>query len=428
MAKYSELSKEEIQSELKSLMAEYESQKSLGLKLDMSRGKPEPGQLDLSMDMMDVMNSKADFITKLGTDTRNYGDIDGIRESKVLMSRVMGIEDYMSVIVFGNASLSIMFDAVSRSYTHGVLGSTPWCKLPEVKFLCPVPGYDRHFTVTEHFGIKMINIPMTTEGPDMDMVEEYIKDDSVKGIWCVPKYSNPQGITYSDAVIERFASLKPAAADFRIYWDNAYNVHHLYDEESMQDKIPDILKLCKEHGNEDLVYVFGSTSKVSLAGSGIAAMACSPSNIKEILSSMNVRTICYDKINQLRHARYFDSMEKITKRMSEHAAILRPKFQAVNEIFKEEIEPYGAGSWINPKGGYFITYEGKKGSAKRIVELCKDAGVTLTPAGAPFPYHKDPNDNILRIAPSYPNVEEIKKAAHLFALCARIATLECLSI
>lgn len=427
MVNYNELSKDELLSELKKNEEAYDKIKAQNLKLDMSRGKPESGQLDLSMDMMDIMSSKADFVTKLGTDTRNYGDIDGIREAKILMATVMGVSDPMSVIVFGNASLSIMYDLVSRAYTHGIMGNTPWHKLDEVKFLCPVPGYDRHFKITEHFGCNMIPIPMDEHGPDMDMVEKYVNnDESVKGIWCVPKYSNPSGISYSDEVVMRFVGLEPKAKDFRIYWDNAYNLHHLYDEEDRQDKILNLLDELKKAGKEDMVYQLGSTSKISMAGSGIAALAASPANIKEILDTMIIRTICYDKINQLRHARYFDTDEKVYEKMREHAHILRPKFEKSQEVLSEELEGLGVGTWTKPRGGYFITFVGLDGTATEIVRLCKEAGMVMTGAGAPFPYGKDPKDSTIRIAPSYPKVSELEIAMRLFCLCVKIVTLKLL--
>lgn len=316
-----------------------------------------------------------------------------------------------------------MYDAVCRSFVKGVLGSTPWCKLDHVKFLCPVPGYDRHFAITEHFGIEMINIPMTATGPDMDLVEQYVtQDPMVKGIWCVPKYSNPQGISYSDETVKRFAALEPAAEDFRIYWDNAYAVHHLYEDD--QDEILDILEECEKAGHPDMVYIFGSTSKISMAGAGIAAMAASRKNMDSIKKSIAIRTICYDKINQLRHARYFNSMEAVREHMKKHADILRPKFEAVLDVLEQELGGLGIGSWVKPKGGYFITFEAMEGCAGNIVKKCKEAGVTLTNAGAPFPYGKDPHDSVIRIAPSFPSPDELAAATDLFVLCVKLASLE----
>ena len=349
--------------------------------------------------------------------------MDGIPEAKKLMADIMGIADPANVIVFGNASLPIMYDTVSRSMTHGVLGSTPWCQLDKVKFLCPVPGYDRHFAITEHFGIEMINIPMTAEGPDMDLVEKYVSEDaSVKGIWCVPKYSNPQGISYSDETVKRFAALKPAAEDFRIYWDNAYAVHHLYEDS--QDTILDILEECKKAGNPSLVYEFASTSKVSMAGAGIAALAASEENLKGIRKSMTIQTIGYDKINQLRHVRYFKDIDGIRAHMKKHAAQLRPKFEAVEKVLEEELGGLGIGSWIEPKGGYFIAFETMEGCAAEVVKKCKEAGVVLTKAGAPFPYGKDPKDSIIRLSPSFPTPEELREATDLFVLCVKLVSVE----
>ncbi len=422
MKPYKELSREELLTCKEELDRRYKEAQSKGLNLNMSRGKPEKGQLDMGMGLMSILDADCDMKSEDGTDCRNYGELDGIMEAKVLMSGIMGIQDPNDVILFGNGSLSTMYDAICRSYVSGVLGCTPWCKLERVKFLCPVPGYDRHFAITEHFGIEMIQIPMTTEGPDMDLVEQYVKDDSVKGIWCVPKYSNPQGISYSDETVRRFAALEPAAEDFRIYWDNAYAVHHLYDND--QDEILDILEECAKAGHPDMVYVFGSTSKISMAGAGIAAMAASQRNLDSIKKSIAIRTICYDKINQLRHARYFHSMDAVKEHMRKHADILRPKFEAVLDVLEQELGGLGIGSWVKPKGGYFITFEAMDGCAKNIVRKCKEAGVTLTNAGAPFPYGKDPHDSVIRIAPSFPTPDELAAATDLFVLCVKLASLE----
>ncbi len=377
----------------------------------------------MGMGLMSVLGADCDMKSEDGTDCRNYGELDGIMEAKVLMAGIMGVRNPEDVILFGNGSLSTMYDAVCRSFVKGVLGSTPWCKLDHVKFLCPVPGYDRHFAITEHFGIEMINIPMTAAGPDMDLVEQYVtQDPMVKGIWCVPKYSNPQGISYSDETVKRFAALEPAAEDFRIYWDNAYAVHHLYEDD--QDEILDILEECEKAGHPDMVYIFGSTSKISMAGAGIAAMAASRKNMDSIKKSIAIRTICYDKINQLRHARYFNSMEAVREHMKKHADILRPKFEAVLDVLEQELGGLGIGSWVKPKGGYFITFEAMEGCAGNIVKKCKEAGVTLTNAGAPFPYGKDPHDSVIRIAPSFPSPDELAAATDLFVLCVKLASLE----
>lgn len=422
MKPYKEMSKEELVSLKAELEKAFEDAKGKGLKLDMSRGKPTPAQLDMAMDIMDVLNSDSDMKTESGIDCRNYGLMDGIPEAKQLMGEMMSVPAD-NVLVYGNASLSIMYDAVSRSMTHGVMGSTPWCKLDKVKFLCPVPGYDRHFKITEHFGIEMINIPMTPTGPDMDLVEKYVQEDAaVKGIWCVPKYSNPQGISYSDETVRRFANLKPAAEDFRIYWDNAYVIHHLYDDK--QDEILEILSECEKAGNPDMVFEFCSTSKVSFAGGGIAAMAASKANLEFIKQSMTVQTISYDKINQLRHVRYFKNLDGMLAHMKKHAAIMRPKFEAVLEVLDKELTGLGIGEWTRPLGGYFISFDAMEGCAKAIVAKCKEAGVVLTGAGATFPYGKDPKDSNIRIAPSFPTPEEMAAATDLFVLCVKLVSVE----
>ena len=329
------------------------------------------------------------------------------------------------MIIFGNSSLNIMFDTVARSYSHGVCGNTPWCKLDNWKFLCPVPGYDRHFRITEFFGAEMINIPMTPDGPDMDLVEKYVNNDpSVKGIWCVPKYSNPQGYSYSDETVRRFAALTPAAPDFRIYWDNAYSIHHLYDDAAHQDVILEILDECRAAGNPDIVYKFISTSKVTFPGSGLAALASSKTNLDDIRKYMSVQTIGHDKLNQLRHVRFFGNMANMQAHMSRHAAILRPKFEAVEEIFEKELGGLGIGSWTKPNGGYFISFDSLDGCAKAIVAKCSDAGVKLTPAGATFPYGKDPHDSNIRIAPSFPPLEELKVAADVFTMAVKLVSID----
>lgn len=422
MQSYQKMTREELLKEKESLEAAYKEWQKRGLSLNMARGKPSQEQLDMTMPMLDVLNSKSDLISEDGTDCRNYGGMDGITEAKELMAGIMGVKPE-NVLVYGNASLNIMYDTISRSMTHGVMGSTPWCKLDKVKFLCPVPGYDRHFKVTEFFGIEMINIPMTESGPDMDLVEKYVQEDeAVKGIWCVPKYSNPQGISYSDETVRRFAALKPKAKDFRIFWDNAYVVHHLYDDD--QDELLDILSECEKAGNPDMVYEFSSTSKISFAGGGISAVAASKANLDFIKKQFTVQTIGYDKVNQLRHVRYFKNQDGIKEQMKKQAAILRPKFEMVEKILKDELEGLEIGSWINPKGGYFICFETLEGCAKAVVAMAKEAGVTLTGAGAPFPYGKDPKDNIIRIAPSFPTLEELKMAAEIFVTCVKLASVD----
>lgn len=422
MRAYQELSKEELLALRETLTAEYEEAKGKGLKLDMSRGKPAVAQLDMGNDFLDALNSQSLLKAEDGVDVRNYGDMDGIPEAKKLMADMMGVP-VENVIVCGNASLTIMYDAVSRSVTHGVLGSTPWCKLDSVKFLCPVPGYDRHFAITQHFGIEMITVPMTPQGPDMDLVEKLVaEDESIKGIWCVPKYSNPQGYTYSEETVRRFANLKPAAKDFRIYWDNAYAVHHLYDDR--QDELAEILSLCAEAGNPDMVYEFCSTSKVSYAGGGISAVAASQANLAEIRKSMTIQTIGHDKVNQLRHVRYFKDINGINAHMKKHAAWMRPKFEAVLKVLDEELSGLGIGEWTRPGGGYFISFDAMEGCAKAIVAKCKEAGMVLTGAGATYPYGKDPKDSNIRIAPSFPTPEEMAMAADLFVLCVKLISVE----
>lgn len=423
MKAYQELSKEELLSLKNQLDKEFEDAKGKGLKLDMSRGKPAVSQLDMGMDIFDVLNSESDMKSMEGIDVRNYGVLDGLTEAKHMMADIMGVSAD-NVIVCGNASLTIMYDTVSRSMTHGVMGSTPWCKLDKVKFLCPAPGYDRHFAITEHFGIEMITIPMTPQGPDMDMVEKLVaEDDSIKGIWCVPKYSNPQGYTYSDETVRRFASLKPAAEDFRIFWDNAYAVHHLYDEDR-QDEILEILSECEKAGNPDMVYEFASTSKISFSGSGVAAIAASKGNLDYIKKSMTIQTIGYDKINQLRHVRYFKDFNGIKEHMKKHAALMRPKFEAVQDVLDRELSGLGIGTWTKPNGGYFISFESMEGCAKAIVAKCKEAGVVLTSAGATYPYGRDPKDTNIRIAPSFPTPEEMEMATDLFVLCVKLVSVE----
>jgi DNA-binding transcriptional MocR family regulator len=422
MKAYAEMTKEELQELKKSLSQEYRDMQSKGLELNMSRGKPCVEQLDLSMGMMDVLSSDSDLKCEDGTDCRNYGVLGGIPEAKELMGDMMEVP-YDNLIIYGNSSLNVMYDTVSRSYTHGVMGSTPWCKLDKVKFICVVPGYDRHFAITEYFGIENICVPMLEDGPDMDMVEELVSsDEAIKGIWCVPKYSNPTGNSYSDETVRRFARLKPAAKDFRIYWDNAYTIHHLYDHD--QDHLIEILAECKRAGNPDLVYKFASTSKVSFPGSGIAALATSLNNLEDIKKQMKIQTIGHDKVNQLRHVRFFKDIHGMVEQMRKHADILRPKFEAVDQILNEELGDTGIASWTKPKGGYFISFNTMDGCAKQVVSRCAKAGVVLTPAGATYPGHKDPHDANIRIAPSFPPINDLKMATHLLALCTKLVTVE----
>ena len=421
MQKYQEMTKEELLVEKTALEKQFEEIKALNLKLDMSRGKPSAEQLDISMDILDVLDSKSVIKSENGMDLRNYGILDGIPEAKRLMAEMMGCDE-KNVIVYGNASLNIMYDQVNRAMVHGICGNTPWCKLDKVKFLCPVPGYDRHFAITELFGIEMINIPLYEDGPDMDMVEEHVNNDpAVKGIWCVPKYSNPAGTSYSDETVRRFANLKPAAPDFRLFWDNAYCVHHLYADN--QHEILDILSECEKAGNPDMVFEFASTSKVTFPGAGVAAMATSANNIADVKKVMTIQTIGHDKVNQIRHVKYFKNLDGIKAHMMKHADIMRPKFEMLDELLTAEVKSRGIGTWVKPVGGYFICFESLEGCAKDIIGKCKEAGVTMTGAGAPFPYKKDPKDNTIRIAPTYPSVEELKKAAEVFVVCVRLASV-----
>lgn len=421
MKKYSEMSKQELKEQYDVLNKEYADAKAKGLKLDMSRGKPSPSQLSVSDGLLDVINSSTGCVSDSGIDCRNYGNLEGIPEARELMGEFLGVPAE-NVFVCGNASLNVMYDCVASSMLFGIMGSTPWCKLDRVKFLCPVPGYDRHFKITELMGIEMINVPMTESGPDMDMVEKLVSsDNSIKGIWCVPKYSNPQGVVYSAETVRRFANLKPAAEDFRIYWDNAYALHYIYDESI---EIPEIISECAKAGNPDLVYEFCSTSKVSYAGAGISAVAASVDNLNWIKKRLTVQNISYDKVNQLRHVKYFKNLDGLKAQMRKHAAFMKPKFDAVMEILDRELAGTGAGSYMKPLGGYFICFETMEGCAKSVVAKCKEAGVVLTGAGAPFPYGKDPKDSTIRLAPSYPEIDELKAAAELFALCVKLATVE----
>lgn len=422
MKPYAEMTREELLEIRKGLAAQYKEFQGKDLKLDMSRGKPDTEQLDLSMGMMDVLSSSEDLTCEDGTDCRNYGVLDGIKEAKELLGDMMEVHPDQ-IIIYGNSSLNVMYDTVSRSMTHGVMGNTPWCKLDKVKFLCPVPGYDRHFAITEYFGIEMINVPMLPTGPDMDMVEELVaNDDSIKGIWCVPKYSNPQGISYSDETVRRFARLKPAAPDFRIYWDNAYTIHHLYDHD--QDHLVEILAECKRAGNPDLAYKFASTSKISFPGSGLAAIACSQNNLVDIKKQLKIQTIGHDKVNQLRHVRFFGDIHGMVEHMRKHADIMCPKFEAVINILERDLGGLGIGSWTKPKGGYFISFDSMNGCAKAIVARCKKAGLVMTGAGATYPYGKDPHDSNIRIAPSYPPLSDLILAMELFALCVKMVSIE----
>ena len=406
---YKEMTKEELQEIRKEVAAKYDELKAKGLKLDMSRGKPNTEQLDISMGMIDTLTDY-NLVGEQGVDCRNYGVLDGIIEAKRLLSAMIECP-VDNIIIYGNSSLNVMYDTVARSMTHGVMGSTPWAKLDKVKFLCPVPGYDRHFAITEFFG------------PDMDMVEDLVsKDEAIKGIWCVPKYSNPMGITYSDETVRRFANLKPAAEDFRIYWDNAYCIHHLYEDH--QDHILEILEECEKAGNPDMVFKFCSTSKVTFPGSGIAAISASKANLDFIKKQMSVQTIGHDKLNQLRHARFFGDFNGMLEHMKKHADIIRPKFEAVLEMLDKELGDLGIAKWTKPNGGYFIGFDTMDGCAKKVVAMCKEAGVVMTPAGATYPYGKDPHDSNIRIAPTFPSTEELKQACEIFVTCVKLVSLD----
>lgn len=419
---YSQMSTGELESLLAELMQEYTDYQGKKLSLDMSRGKPNPQQLDLAMGMLDTISSATGVTSDSGVDCRNYGVLEGIPEVRRMLADMLEVAED-EVIVGGNSSLNMMFDTVSRAISLGVYGSDkPWCKEPEIKFLCPSPGYDRHFAICQHFGIKMIPVEMNENGPDMDVVEQYVNNDpAVKGIWCVPKYSNPTGITYSQEVVGRFSRLRPAARDFRIFWDNAYTVHGLYDED---DKLPNLFEMLKRNGKENMIFIFGSTSKISFAGAGLAAMAGSHANIKLTQQQLAVQTIGYDKISQLMHVRFFGDIDGIRSHMKKHAELLRPKFQMVDRILTQELEGLEIASWSKPKGGYFISLDTIDDCAKRTVQLCAQAGVKLTGAGAAFPYGMDPRDRNIRIAPSYPTIEELETASRLLCLSIKIAAVE----
>ncbi|MBP3747180.1 MAG: aminotransferase [Ruminococcus sp.] len=416
----SQMNKEQLTSFKNEVEALYNDFKAQGLCLNMSRGNPCKEQLELSVDMLKVFDDGR-FESENGTDVRNYGQLDGIPEAKKFFSEMIRVAED-EIIVFGNSSLNAMYFSIQLAYNKGVLGEKPWSEYEKVKFLCPVPGYDRHFKVTEFFGIEMINIPMTSTGPDMDMIEELVsKDETIKGIWCVPQYSNPEGISYSDETVKRFAALKPAAKDFRIFWDNAYCIHHLTDSPK---PILNILDEAKKAGNENIVYIFGSTSKVTFPGAGVAVMGASRENIESLKKALGISIIGYDKMNQLRHVKFFGTFKNMCDHMKKHMAIIAPKFNIVCDTLEEEIAPLGIGKWTKPEGGYFISFDAMSGCAKRIVQLCAEAGVTLTGAGATYPYGIDPEDKNIRIAPTFPPVEDLKKAMELFVICVKLASAE----
>ena len=419
---YLNCDREELEKEYAALTKEYEDVKGKGLKLNMARGKPGKEQLDLSLGLLDVLNSKSDFVGVDGMDCRNYGVLEGIDECRKLFGDILGV-DSKYVMVGGSSSLNMMFDTISCLMTKSIAeGCKPWYDVKNRKFLCPVPGYDRHFGITEYYGFEMIPVPMTENGPDMDVVEKLVEnDDSIKGIWCVPKYSNPQGITYSDETVKRFASLKPAAKDFRIMWDNAYCIHDINDT---PDELLNIFDECKKNGTEDMPILFCSTSKITFPGAGVAAMAASENNMKVFKERYNYEVISYDKLNMLRHVRYFKDFDGIMEHMQKHKAILKPKFEIVLNTLDANLKPVGIGEWTNPNGGYFVSIDVLSGTAKRVVQLCKEAGVVLTGAGATYPYGKDPEDKNIRIAPTFPPNDELRTAMDVFCICTKLAACE----
>ncbi len=423
MKRYPDMNPKELAAELAAVQKEYKDLAAMPRKLDMSRGKPNPVQLDLSMGLLG-QDPAGLIVTRKGTDVRNYGELAGVDECKQLFADLLGLEQ-KNIIMGGQSSLNLMYDAVVWALLLGVYkGTKPWLQQGQVKFLCPVPGYDRHFAICQEFGIEMVNIPMLSTGPDMDLVRQYVESDPlVKGIWCVPKYSNPTGVTYSDDTVRAFAALKPAADDFRIFWDNAYAVHGFENED---DELLNIFDACREQGTEDMVYEFTSTSKVTFSGAGLAVLAASEGNIKFLLRQMGIQTIGYDKINQLRHVHFFKNLEGLKAHMRKHAVLVKPKFDCVLHTLEEEIAPLGIASWNRPRGGYFVAYQGLPGTASRCVALCKQAGLVLTPAGAPFPYGKDPEDSVIRIAPTFPDLPSLAAAIQLFTVAARLAALEAL--
>lgn len=419
---YNEMSRDELVSLKNKLEKKYEEVKALGLSLDMSRGKPGADQLDLSVDMLSIMTTAEDCIGENGFDCRNYGVLDGIPECKKLFAELLDV-DTKNIIIGGSSSLNLMYDYLNQCMYLGVGGCKPWSKQGKVKFICNVPGYDRHFAITEFFGIEMISVEMDEFGPDVEKIRELVKDPMVKGMFCVPKYSNPNGVTYSDERVRALAALKPAAKDFRVIWDNAYIIHELTDT---PDNLLNIFDVCKEFGTEDNFVEFTSTAKISFPGAGVSAIAASDNNIAEIKKRLNFQTISYDKLNQLRHVKYFKNVDGIKAHMDKHAAIIAPKFQLVLDILEKEIAPLGIGEWVKAKGGYFISYNTVGSSAKRIGELCKDAGLVLTTVGATYPYGVDPDDKNIRIAPTFPSVENLGKAMEVFCLCAKLAAVEAL--
>ncbi|MCI9374822.1 MAG: aminotransferase class I/II-fold pyridoxal phosphate-dependent enzyme [Oscillibacter sp.] len=424
MKPYAQMTKEERSAEYAALQKEFQNWKSRGLSLNMARGKPGKAQLDLVSDIFGLMQKPEDYVSG-GIDVRNYGEMAGLPAAKALFAEILDCKPEQ-VFVGGNASLQLMFDTISKAYTHGLLHSPrPWCREETVKWLCPAPGYDRHFKITEFFGFELITVPMTETGPDMDMVEEAVKDPAVKGIWCVPKYSNPDGVIYSEDTIQRFANLNAAAPDFTIMWDNAYCIHEF---EGDYVPFPDILSLCADAGHPDMVFEFASTSKVTLPGAGVSCFACSAANMTHMTGLLTPQVISFDKVNQQRHVLYLQNKAHTLELMKKHAAIMGPKFQAVLNALEKEIAPLDIASWKRPKGGYFVSVNAMPGTAKRTWELCREAGVTLTGAGATFPYGKDPQDRNIRLAPSLPPVEELEQAIAIFCLCLKLSALEKLGV
>ena len=424
MQKYESLTKDALQTEYKNVLSQYNTFKDKGLSLDMSRGKPSEAQLNLSNGMFDVLTSHSDYKTAAGVDVRNYGILDGIPEAKALFAEMLGVP-VENMFVGGNSSLNLMYDTIARAMSFGICGMAPWNQLDTIKFLCPSPGYDRHFAITESFGFELILIPMNEDGPDMRLVASLVEaDDTIKGIWSVPKYSNPTGITYSDDVVRAFANLNPKAADFRIFWDNSYCVHDLKEQ---TDALLNLHDACVATGKEDMVYIFSSTSKITFSGGGVSFMAMSQNNLADAERQIGIQSIGHDKINQLRHVRFFKNMDGIAAHMAKHRALLAPKFQVVLDALDTYAAPYGVATYTKPNGGYFVSVETTPGCAKRVWQLCSEAGVVLTNAGAPFPYGIDPNDSNIRLAPTFPPVEELALAMELFTLCLRLATLEKLS-
>ena len=421
MKSYQEMTREELQAQREALSQSYSRLQARGLKLNMARGKPGGDQLALSAPLLDVLGAQTNCVTESGIDCRNYGELLGIPEARKLFGDYMGVAPEETIVV-GSASLTFMYDCMTRAMLLGVLGGDrPWSKYDKVKFLCPVPGYDRHFTICESLGIEMINIPLTEWGPDMDLVEQLVSgDETIKGIWCVPKFTNPLGGSYSDGAVRRLAALKPAAKDFRIFWDNAYAGHYVYED----TPVLNILEECKKAGNPDLVYIFGSTSKITFPGAGVAFFGASKANVDFTARQLNAQSISWDKMNMLRHVLFFKDLDGIRSQLDKHAALLRPKFDEVLAALEDELGGTGAGSWVKPKGGYFVTYIAMPGCAKRIVSLCKEAGVVLTDAGATHPYHNDPEDSYIRLAPSFPSPAELAVAMEVFCTAAKLAAVE----